>query len=423
MAKNTFADLDVTPANNGDLLNQNASGNADANTIDTLFQNFAAMTARFYGDIGGLGTVGGSANAVTLTSLSTYQGLEDGLIVAVKASAANTGAATLNLDGIGAKAIRKPGDLVLSAGEMAANGRYLFMYDAAYNAAAGAWVLMNPTPKLVTGIQLSAEATSYPIFGGGRLTYASTTSVKLTPWNGNLVTFPSGVQGIIPSAGITSTITSTTLCYINGVVGAALSATTLYYAYLWNQGSVGTPNWVIDWSTTGHATDTATGIEIKSGDATRVLVGMIRTNAGPVIADSATSRLVASWFNRRPRLLSNKFSSDRSTASTSFTEINTEIRSAFVCWDGSVAIAYAGNAYASSGTVNCFGGPTIDGATSGFPATKNAVGTAGQSASSAGSMDAAEGYHYLTYVGAVASGTGNWDAASEMGRLTATLFI
>jgi hypothetical protein len=145
MAINTFADLSTTPSSNVDLLSQNATGNADANTIDTLIQNFAAMTARFYGDIGGLGTVGGSANAVTLTSLSTYQALESGLFVAFKAASANTGAATLNLDGLGAKAIRKPGDVALSAGEIAANGHYLVVYDEAYNTAAGAWVLLNPS--------------------------------------------------------------------------------------------------------------------------------------------------------------------------------------------------------------------------------------------------------------------------------------
>jgi hypothetical protein len=158
MAKNTFADLDVTPANNTDLLNSNSTGAADANTIDTLIQNFAGMTARFYGDIGGLGTVGGSANTITLTSLSTYQALKSGLVLGFKASAANTGAATLNLDGIAAKAIRRPGDVALTGGEIAANGRYLLIYDAAYNTAAGAWVLLNAEPKGISGLTTTDNA-------------------------------------------------------------------------------------------------------------------------------------------------------------------------------------------------------------------------------------------------------------------------
>jgi hypothetical protein len=143
MAKNTIADLSVTPTNNTDLLGQNSTGSADSNTLDTIIQNALGIMARAYGDQGGLGTVGGSANAITLTSLSTYQQYQDGLQVAFKASAANTGAATLNLDGLGAKKIRRKGDTALAAGDIAANGRYLLQYDAAYDTAAGAWVLLN----------------------------------------------------------------------------------------------------------------------------------------------------------------------------------------------------------------------------------------------------------------------------------------
>ena len=143
MAKNTIADLSVTPTNNTDLLGQNSTGAADSNTIDTIIQNLTGILARAYGDQGGLGTVGGSANAITLTSLSTYQSLASGMQIAFKASAANTGAATLNLDGLGVKKIRRKGDTALVAGDIAANGRYLLQYDAAYDTAAGAWVLLN----------------------------------------------------------------------------------------------------------------------------------------------------------------------------------------------------------------------------------------------------------------------------------------
>jgi len=143
MAKNTIADLSVTPTNNTDLLGQNSTGAADSNTIDTIIQNLTGILARAYGDQGGLGTVGGSANAITLTSQSTYQQLQSGIQIAFKASAANTGATTLNLDSLGAKKIRRKGDTALVAGDIAANGRYLLQYDAAYDTAAGAWVLLN----------------------------------------------------------------------------------------------------------------------------------------------------------------------------------------------------------------------------------------------------------------------------------------
>lgn len=144
MTINTMADLEVTPANNVDLLSQSTSGSESVNKLDNMIRNLAAILARGYGDTGGTGIVGGSANAITLTSNSTYQALESGLQIAFKAGAANTGATTLNLDGLGVKKVRRRGDSALSAGDIAANGRYLLQYDAAYDTAAGAWVLMNP---------------------------------------------------------------------------------------------------------------------------------------------------------------------------------------------------------------------------------------------------------------------------------------
>lgn len=149
MAKNTIADLDTTPSNNTDFLGQPSSGSAGANTIDSIFQKLAGLLARAYVDWGGGGTVGGTANAITLISASTYQTLEDGMQVAFKATADNTGATTLNLDSIGAKAIRLKGDTALSGGEIIEDGRYLLVYDEAYNSAAGAWVLLNPEPPEV----------------------------------------------------------------------------------------------------------------------------------------------------------------------------------------------------------------------------------------------------------------------------------
>jgi hypothetical protein len=149
MSKNTIADLSVTPTNNTDLLGQNSTGAADSNTIDTIIQNLTGILARAYGDQGGLGTVGGSANAITITSLSTYQSLASGMQIAFKASAANTGAATLNLDGLGVKKIRRKGDTALAAGDILANGRYLLQYDESYDTASGAWVLMNPDGTVI----------------------------------------------------------------------------------------------------------------------------------------------------------------------------------------------------------------------------------------------------------------------------------
>lgn len=257
---------------------------------------------------------------------------------------------------------------------------------------------------------------SLPVFEQGRLQFTSTSVVTLVGVNGNQVSFPSGATCTIPSAGIPATITN---AYVNGTAGQTLSASTLYYAYLWNQGTATAPNCVEDFSATSHATDANSGIEIKSGDATRVLVGAVYPNAGPVFADSASNRLVASWANRRPRQLSNVFSTPRSTSSASYVEINSEIRSNFISWGDGIYAAYAGSAYGA--TVNTFGGPSIDSATSSFPATvQNVTSNPGNTMSTAGYIATTEGFHYLTYMGASA-GTSTWNTANSNGFLTGSL--
>ncbi|MGH8759922.1 MAG: hypothetical protein ACREVW_10490, partial [Burkholderiales bacterium] len=60
------------------------------------------------------------------------------------------------------------------------------------------------------------------------------------------------------------------------ITNASLAASTLYYAYMYdNNGSV-----TLELSTTATALDGATGYRVKSGDATKLYVGQIKTDAG-----------------------------------------------------------------------------------------------------------------------------------------------
>lgn len=277
-----------------------------------------------------------------------------------------------------------------------ANGRALMMY-----LGSGNWVMLSYMPP--------GEA-AFPIFGNCRLLFTSSTVVTLTPFQGNQITFPSGVTARIPSAGITSTITN---AYVNGTAAQTLAATTLQYAYLWNQGTAAAPNFVIDWSTTGHVTDATTGIEIKSGDATRVLIGMAYPQTGPVFSDIASARLVATWFNRRYRSMLNAFTVNRSTGSQTLAEVNSEIRLNFICWgDEGVRIEYAGYG-GTGGAVPLVTGISLDGSTSAgvfFSTSDTPVGGGYQVPQPvAATFAPAEGFHYATVFGAVPQkGTGTW---------------
>ncbi|WP_233358245.1 hypothetical protein, partial [Vibrio cholerae] len=72
---------------------------------------------------------------------------------------------------------------------------------------------------------------------------------------------------------------------------------------------------------------------------TRTLIGMIRTNGSSQFVNSSTQRFVRSWFNDPGVGCIGAFSANRSTSSTSYIEVNTEIRNEFLLWSGEYVIA------------------------------------------------------------------------------------
>lgn len=93
----------------------------------------------------------GSANAYVATfgaatgypTAATLAQLE-GRLLLLKASFAITGAATLAVDGLAAKAIRKHNDLALAGGDIKDGQIFAVVYDSAANGAAGAYLLVSP---------------------------------------------------------------------------------------------------------------------------------------------------------------------------------------------------------------------------------------------------------------------------------------
>ncbi|OZI20051.1 hypothetical protein CAL26_21085 [Bordetella genomosp. 9] len=110
-------------------------------------------------------------------------------------------------------------------------------------------------------------------------------SIKLSRYNGSRITL-GGTTLQIPENGLE-------------VVPTGLTAAALYYVYAYPNN--GAP--ALEWGT-GTAWARATGPDgrqIKTGDASRLLVGMFRPSAGGVITDTTATRGVASWFNRIPK--------------------------------------------------------------------------------------------------------------------------
>lgn len=153
MAQNNVSELNTSAASNTDFGGIGILGTNLVSTADDAFRANSAIIAKWWSDIGAVNTVAGTANAITVTTPTLYAAFKQGVVVGFKNTAGpNTGAVTLNLDALGAKAIRLQGDTALVGGEMVANGIYLLRYDTSYNSAAGAWVLLN---SALTSVPLS----------------------------------------------------------------------------------------------------------------------------------------------------------------------------------------------------------------------------------------------------------------------------
>lgn len=135
------------------------NGNADAainfaegqapSTLNNSNRQVMGRIAELIADIGSNVTVDGTATAITIAANSAFEAYATGLRLVFRARATNTGAATLNVNFIGAKSIRKigpDGDAELSAGDIRAGSLYEVVYSDALNSAAGGWQLMSPTP-------------------------------------------------------------------------------------------------------------------------------------------------------------------------------------------------------------------------------------------------------------------------------------
>lgn len=165
MSANIY-DWSTTAANNsnadGDLTW--AEGQAPS-TVNNSARVMMQRVKQLLVDLGGSIAAGGTANGLTVTASSAFVALADGLIVSFRATASNSAAATLNVNGIGAKAIQKmasTGDTALAANDIVNTGIYVVQYQSALNGAAGAWLLLNPTP----GTAAAIKPPTFQVFSG-----------------------------------------------------------------------------------------------------------------------------------------------------------------------------------------------------------------------------------------------------------------
>lgn len=148
------------------------------------------------------------------------------------------------------------------------------------------------------------------------LVFQDSSHVLLKPRDGNKLII-GGVQQTIPSSGVSGAVTG-------------LTVSTLYYVYAYmNAGTM-----TLEFSTTIHGTDASTGVEVKSGDSTRTIVGMVYPITGPAFVDSMTQRLVRSWFNDNGAQILTPSPSNATTSGTSAASAGTTFQAEFLNWAG-----------------------------------------------------------------------------------------
>lgn len=105
--------------------------NQNSNTVNDSARAMMAAVAAFVEQINGTATSAGSANAYTFTSPSgfAFTSYTAGQMICFKANHENTGAATINVDGLGAKTLKKYGDTDVGSGDIEVDQLVKAIYD------------------------------------------------------------------------------------------------------------------------------------------------------------------------------------------------------------------------------------------------------------------------------------------------------
>lgn len=135
-------DLSITDASNTGRWPENMAFSAvnDAGRADE------GLLARWFNDVNSSVVASGSPNAYTATSNRTISALVNNTIIAFTANFTNTGSATFNLNGLGAKTIKRFAGDALASGDITSGQPVSVIYKSSPDC----WYMMNAAAALIS---------------------------------------------------------------------------------------------------------------------------------------------------------------------------------------------------------------------------------------------------------------------------------
>lgn len=230
---------------------------------------------------------GGSTNTITGTTTTTFPGAyADGQVVIVKVANSNSGATTLNINSLGAKAVTKSGSTALASGNLIAGRDYVMSYDGTR------FQVLNFTPIAAdaiacpTCVTSAASLTSTAIMTGAGSQGSQTPSATSTlDSSGNMA-----LAGTLNKVTITAPASGSTLTIANGKTLTASNSLTL----------AGTDATVMTFPTTSatmartDAANTFTGTQTIGALVATTVNGNTFTTGTGVLTIAASKTLTAS---------------------------------------------------------------------------------------------------------------------------------
>jgi hypothetical protein len=255
----------------GQLITDATGQNAvDDGTLATLEANLARALR---GDIA-YGTDTGVANAYVVALAPAPLALTAGMVIRFEATNANTGASTLNVNGLGAVAITS-GGAALPAGVIVAGGHY----EVIYSSTANAWLLLAQTAGAVAGALTQAAADARYVQRSGGIEWSVGAPGTLTA---NAIisalrcavptTFPPNFSGSSMGS-MVAALSGQTLNCIHVPAGATLAASGTV---------VGSATWAASGITATLATSGGAALSGAVGDT---FLWQVASTADPNLAD------------------------------------------------------------------------------------------------------------------------------------------